>query len=115
MIKQDEATTGDAGASSHDETDDAGTRPKPPKKAIAALDPEVFGDVSIELSASLGIGAMTVARLVNLSAGDVVPLDTPLNGLIELSLNGRIVARGEIVAVDDRFGVRITEIVARKS
>jgi flagellar motor switch protein FliN len=83
-------------------------------KVAAQLDPEIFGDVKVELTATLGQGAMTVSELVNLVDGDVVPLDTPLNGLIELKFKDRIVARGEIVSVGDQFGVRITEIVARK-
>jgi flagellar motor switch protein FliN len=83
-------------------------------KAIVKLDPEIFGDVKVELTATLGRGEMTVSELVNLVGGAVVPLDTPLNGLVDLKFKDRIVARGEIVSVGDQFGVRITEIVARK-
>ena len=83
-------------------------------KAIDRLDPEIFGDVKVELMATLGKGEMTVSELVNLASDMVVPLDTPLNGLVELKFKDRIVARGEIVSVGDQFGVRITEIVARK-
>jgi flagellar motor switch protein FliN/FliY len=53
-------------------------------------------------------------RLASLETGEVVALDTPLNGVVELSLNGKLVARGEIVAVGDKFGVRISEILTRK-
>jgi flagellar motor switch protein FliN len=84
-------------------------------KVAATLDPSVFGDVEIELRASLGRGSMTVQEMLNITSGAVVPLETPLNGLVDLTLNGRIVARGEIVSVNDRFGVRVTEIVASKS
>lgn len=83
-------------------------------KAIARIDPEIFGDVKVELAASLGKGEMTVSELVNLVGGEVVPLDTPLNGLVDIKFKDRIVARGEIVSVGDQFGVRITEIVAHK-
>ena len=82
-------------------------------KAIERLDPEIFGDVKVELIASLGRGEMTVSELVNLASDMVIPLDTPLNGLVELKFKQRVVARGEIVSVGDQFGVRITEIVAR--
>jgi flagellar motor switch protein FliN len=84
-------------------------------KAITNIDPMIFGDVEIELFASLGRGTMTVQEMLDITSGAVIPLQTPLNGLVDLTLNGRIVARGEIVSVDDHFGVRVTEIVANKS
>lgn len=92
----------------------AASKPVAVAKAIERLDPEIFGDVKVELMATLGRGEMTVSELVNLASDMVVPLDTPLNGLVELKFKDRIVARGEIVSVGDQFGVRITEILARK-
>ena len=83
-------------------------------KAVAKFDPEIFGDVKVELTATLGRGEMMVNELVNLVGGAIVPLDTPLNGWVDLKFKDRIVARGEIVSVGDQFGVRVTEIVARK-
>jgi flagellar motor switch protein FliN len=91
----------------------AGEKP-PAAKAIERLDPEIFGDVKVEVMATLGRGEMTVSDLVNLASDTVVPLDTPLNGLVDLKFKDRIVARGEIVSVGDQLGVRITEVVARK-
>jgi flagellar motor switch protein FliN len=92
----------------------ANEMPRADAKAISKLDPDIFGDVKVELTATLGRGEMTVSELVNLAGGSVVPLETPLNGLIDLKFKDRIIARGEIVSVGDQFGVRITEIVARK-
>lgn len=82
---------------------------------LALLDPQMLGTIPVELTATLGQGRLTMQRLANLSPGEVVPLDTPLNGMVDLSLNGRPIARGEIVSVEDRFGVRITEILVRKA
>ena len=92
----------------------AGEKSIAAEKAIERLDPEIFGDVKVELMANLGRGEMTVSELVNLASDMVVPLDTPLNGLVELKFKEHVVARGEIVSVGDQFGVRISEIVARK-
>jgi flagellar motor switch protein FliN/FliY len=92
-------------------------KPEPqhePKPAIGLLDPEVLGNLTIELVAQLGRGSMTIHQLASLKSGEIVPLDTPLNGTIDLTLSGALVARGEIVAVDDQFGLRITEIFARQ-
>lgn len=84
------------------------------KRLIQLLDPEVLGEVTVELDALLGRGTLTLAQLAALQDGAVVELDLPLNGMVDLSLAGRIVARGELVAVGDNFGVRISEVFARK-
>lgn len=84
-------------------------------RLIAQLDPAVLGNVSVELGASLGRGKLTMHRLANLARDEIIALDTPLNGMVELSLNGLPVARGELVAVGDQFGVRISEILVRKA
>ena len=81
---------------------------------ISLLDPELLGDVVVELSATLGQGTLSLAELANLKDGTVIELDAPLNGHVDLSLNGRLVARGELVSVGDNFGVRITDVLARK-
>lgn len=67
--------------------------------------------VGVELEAFLGDARMTVGALTALEPGGVIHLDAPLNRQVELRLNGVAVARGELVAVDDRFGVRLSEIV----
>jgi flagellar motor switch protein FliN/FliY len=77
------------------------------------LDPAVLGGLKIDIIAQLGRGTMTIDELARLGSGEVVRLDTPLNGVIDLTLNGALVARGEIVAIDDQFGVRVTEILVR--
>lgn len=77
------------------------------------LDPAVLGSLTIDVVAQLGRGTMTIDELARLGSGEVVRLDTPLNGVIDLTLNGALVARGEIVAVDDQFGIRVTEILVR--
>lgn len=66
--------------------------------------------VEVELEAFVGAARMTVAELAALAPEAVVTLEAPLNRAVELRLNGAAVARGELVAVGDRFGVRLTEI-----
>ncbi len=82
------------------------------KSPIPKVSPKLIETVAVELDAVLGRAGMTVGDLTALKAGGVVPLDAPLNRQVELRLNGVAVARGELVAVDDRFGVRIEDIVA---
>jgi flagellar motor switch protein FliN/FliY len=76
---------------------------------------DLLMNVALGVSAELGRCTMRVSDVVKLGKGSVVELDRLAGGPIDVLVNNRLVARGEIVAVDDRFGVRITEVVARKN
>ena len=77
----------------------------------ASLD--LLMNVTLGVSAELGRCKMRLSELLKLGNGAVVELDRRAGSPVDLFVNGRLIARGEIVAVDDRFGVRVTEIVAR--
>jgi flagellar motor switch protein FliN len=81
-------------------------------KPVVTLRPDIFGDVEVTVQAILGRGSLPVRHLLELAPGGVVELETPLDGQLELMLNGKLIARGELVAVEDRFGIRISEIIA---
>src|SRR4051812_47859428 len=81
---------------------------------LVSLDAAIFKDVQVALQARLGDASISVADLLALKAGSVVSLEARLTDLVDLHLNGAVVARGEIVAVDDHFGVRIVEIAEVK-
>ena len=81
------------------------------KGSSAKIDEKVIAAVEVVLEARLGSARMTVSELMQLGEGDCVTLDAALNQDVELRLNGSAVARGELVAVGDRFGVRILEIL----
>lgn len=78
-----------------------------------SLDAAVLNEVPVTLRAKLGEATLSVAELLGLGEGSIVPLDRTLNDVIELRLNNAVVARGEIVAVGDRFAVRIVEIAGK--
>ncbi len=77
---------------------------------VPRVSPTLIDSVAVELDAMLGKARMTIGALTALNPGAVVPLDAALNRQVELRLGEVTVARGELVAVDDRFGVRLTEI-----
>lgn len=81
--------------------------------AVASLDSALFKHVPVTLEARLGDVTLTVADLLNLTAGSVLTLDAQINETIEIRLDSTVLARGEIVAVGDRFGVRVTEVAPR--
>lgn len=72
---------------------------------------KIIENVGVELEALLGTARLTVADLTGLKVGDSVALDAALNESVVLRLGNAQVARGELVAVGEKFGVRLTEIV----
>ncbi|HSF27034.1 MAG TPA: flagellar motor switch protein FliN [Actinomycetes bacterium] len=73
---------------------------------------ELLRDVEMEVTAELGRTRMTVRELLSLTPGAVVELDRAAGSPADLLVNGTLIARGEVVVVDEEFGIRITEIVA---
>jgi flagellar motor switch protein FliN len=74
---------------------------------------ELLADVEMSVTAELGRTRMTVRDLLGLQTGAVVELDRVAGSPIDLLVNGTLVARGEIVVIDEEYGVRISEIVDR--
>lgn len=72
---------------------------------------DLLHDVEMEVAAELGRTKMAVKDLLSLLPGAVVELDRAAGGPADLLVNGRMIARGEVVVVDENFGIRITEIV----
>ncbi len=72
-------------------------------------------NVALGVRAELGRCTMRVSEVLELGRGSVVALDRLAGDPIDVLVNDRLVARGEVVAVEDRFGVRITEVIARKT
>jgi flagellar motor switch protein FliN/FliY len=91
----------DAGAASSD---------KPPA-ARGSDDLGVVYDIPVQLSAVLGKATMPVSQLLRLGRGAVVELDRKVGESIDILVNNRLVARGEVVILDDRLGVTMTEII----
>jgi len=72
---------------------------------------EAVFDVPVQISAVLGKATMQVSQLLKLGRGAVVELDRKVGEAIDIYVNNRLVARGEVVVVDERLGVTMTEIV----
>jgi flagellar motor switch protein FliN/FliY len=68
-------------------------------------------DVPVGISAVLGRAHLSVAQLLQLSQGSVLELDRKVGEAIDIYVNNRLVARGEVVVVEDRLGVTMTEII----
>ena len=71
-------------------------------------------DVPLEVSVELGRTRLSIQNLLALGPGSVVELDKLAGDPLDILVNGRLVARGEAVVVNDKFGIRITDIVSRQ-
>jgi flagellar motor switch protein FliN/FliY len=76
-----------------------------------AKDLEAVYDIPVQISAVLGRATMQVSQLLKLGRGAVVELDRKVGEAIDIYVNNRLVARGEVVIVDEHLGVTMTEIV----
>jgi len=76
-----------------------------------AADLEAVFDVPVQVSAVLGRARMDVGELLRLGPGAVLELDRKVGEAIDIYVNNRLVARGEVVLVEDKLGVTMTEII----
>ncbi len=76
-----------------------------------AADLEALFDVPVHVSAVLGRAHMPVGDLLKLAPGAVLELDRKVGEAIDIYVNNRLVARGEVVLVEDKLGVTMTEII----
>jgi flagellar motor switch protein FliN/FliY len=88
--------------------------PRSIPEAVKRSGMDMLRDVEMELTVELGRTRMTVRELLALAPGAVVELDRAAGSPADLLVNGRLIARGEIVVVDEDFAVRITEIIGNQ-
>jgi flagellar motor switch protein FliN len=83
----------------------------PGTNAGPAMSSDLLADVNLQLSVELGRVRMRVRDLLKLAEGSVVELDRAAGAPVDVLANGSLIARGDVVVVDDELGVRITELV----
>jgi flagellar motor switch protein FliN len=81
------------------------------RQVRAAKELEAVYDIPVQVSAVLGRASMQVSQLLKLGRGAVVELDRKVGEAIDIYVNNRLIARGEVVVVDDRLGITMTEII----
>ncbi|MBO0903621.1 flagellar motor switch protein FliN [Jiella sp. MQZ13P-4] len=99
------------GLGGHDDEEDEDEAPHQPVADHVDLD--LVMDVPVTMQVVLGQATMTVANILKLGRGAVVKLDTKVGDPVDVVVNGRIVARGEIVVIDkeeQRFGITLTDV-----
>jgi flagellar motor switch protein FliN/FliY len=71
-------------------------------------------DISLSVSVELGRAQMTVKEVLSLGKGSIIKLDKLAGEPADLYINGKLIAKGEVVVIDENFGLRITEIVGTR-
>lgn len=78
---------------------------------IGATGLELLHDVSLGVTAELGRTRMTVRDVLSLAPGSVIELDRAAGSPVDVLVNGTLIAKGEVVVIDEEFGIRITEVI----
>jgi flagellar motor switch protein FliN/FliY len=83
------------------------------KKALAQISKELdqYLDIPLTVSTELGRSKTTVRELLKYSVGTVIPLNKLVGEPMEIFINGMLTARGEVVVVNERFGIRVTDVI----
>ena len=85
-----------------------------PGPAPVSLDLAPVLDVPVELTVVLGRTTMTIRETLDMGPGSIVALDRMTGEPVDLLVNGQTIAHGEVVAIDEEFGLRITHVVSPK-
>jgi len=75
---------------------------------------EMLFDIPLQITAELGRTTMSIQEILKLSSGSIIELNKLAGEPSELLVNGKLIAKGEVVVVDESFGIRITEIIGPK-
>ena len=91
---------------------DTTQQPQPPHDEPSSPRLAMLLDVQLDLSVELGRTRMSIQELLGLGPGSVIELDKLAGEPLDILVNDRLIARGEAVVMNDKFGVRITDIVS---
>lgn len=83
----------------------------PPARGLGSGDLGLVLDVPVELVVEIGRTRMTIRETLAIGRGTIVSLDKLAGEPADLLVNGKLIARGEVVAIDEEFGLRVTEVV----
>lgn len=86
-------------------------QPMEPAPATATTDIDMIMDIPVQLSVELGRTRLTIKNILQLGQGSVVELDGLAGEPLDIYVNGYLIAQGEVVVVDDKYGIRVTDIV----
>lgn len=84
-----------------------------PEPEVSTRRLDLLLDVPLDVTVELGRSRMTIQDLLALSPGSVIELDKIAGEPLDIVVNDRLIARGEAVVINDKFGIRITDIISK--
>ena len=81
------------------------------KSATPSRDLEMIMDIPVKLTVELGRTKLTIKQLLELAQGSVIELEGLAGEPMDILINGYLIAQGEVVVIEDKYGIRITEII----
>ncbi len=100
-----------------EDTQDTATATPPeltdrPAGAAGEIDIEMLMDVPVHMTVEVGRKKMTIKELLSLTPGSVVTFDRSVTEPMDIMVNGTLVAHGEVVVVNEKFGIRLTDVIS---
>jgi len=83
-----------------------------PSSSVRDVNLEVILDVPVTLSMEVGEARISIRNLLQLNQGSIIELDRPAGQPLDVFVNGTLVAHGEVVVVNEKFGIRLTDVVS---
>jgi len=110
--EQDQQAEEPAATSNAQSTGSSVFRPLEGAQGVAkGRDLEMIMDIPVKLTVELGRTKLTIKQLLELAQGSVIELDGLAGEPMDILINGYLIAQGEVVVVEDKYGIRITEII----
>jgi flagellar motor switch protein FliN/FliY len=92
--------------------DGSGTQPNATKADSGSPDLDVILDIPVQISMEVGSASITIRNLLQLNQGSVIELDRLAGEPLDVLVNGTLIAHGEVVVVNDKFGIRMTDVIS---
>lgn len=92
--------------------DGSGAVPPPKTPDDGSPDLDVILDIPVQISMEVGSASITIRNLLQLNQGSVIELDRLAGEPLDVLVNGTLIAHGEVVVVNDKFGIRMTDVIS---
>lgn len=81
--------------------------------AKSKIDQNILADIPVEASVELGKTKLTLREILEFAEGSIIQLDREAGDMLDIKVGGQTVAQGEVVVVDDSYGIRITKVLLK--
>ena len=112
MSKESTETIDDVRAAAFEEVDSQVAGKKSSETSVDELNLDVILDVPVTISMEIGRTQINIRNLLQLNQGSIVELDRFAGEPLDVLVNGTLIAHGEVVVINDKFGIRLTDVIS---